>query len=180
MGDRVLTRPRLSVFIATSLDGYIASPDGSLDWLHEAAGDGQDYGYDAFIADVDALAMGRGTYDHIAAIDPLPFGARPVYVFTHRPPAARDGVTFWSPGVDEAIEAWTRSGFRRVYVDGGALIRSFLAVDAIDDLTITVAPVVLGAGIPLFRAELPRVDLVLEESRSFPSGMVRLRYAVRR
>jgi dihydrofolate reductase len=180
VGDRVLTRPRLSVFLATSLDGYIAAPDGSLEWLHAAAGEGEDYGYDAFLAEVDALAMGRGTYDHIAGMDPLPFGARPLYVFTRRPPPARDGVTFWSVGVGEAIEAWTRSGYRRVYVDGGALIRSFLVADAIDDLTITVAPVVLGAGIPLFGPELTRVDLALDESRSFPSGMVRLRYAVRR
>ena len=85
---------RLSVFIATSIDGYIATLDGSLDWLERAARPDEDYGFDEFLASVDALAMGRGTYDHIAHLDPLPFGERPVYVFTHRPPAPRAHVHF--------------------------------------------------------------------------------------
>jgi dihydrofolate reductase len=180
VGDRVLTRPRLSVFIATSLDGYIAASDGSLDWLHAAAGEGEDYGYDDFLSTVDALAMGRGTYDHIASLDPLPYGDRPVYVFTHRPPAPRAGVTFWSADVHEAIDGWTRAGFARVYVDGGVLIRSFLEAEVIDDATITVAPLVLGDGIPLFDGGVPPTPLALVGTASFPSGMVTLRYAVRR
>jgi dihydrofolate reductase len=179
VGDRVLTRPRLSVFIATSVDGFIAAPDGSLDWLHAAARDGEDYGFDAFLEVVDALAMGRGTYDQIASLDPLPYGGRPVYVFTHRPPRERDGVTFWSTDPDEAVERWAASGFGRVYVDGGALIRSFLAARLIDDLTITVAPVVLGAGVPLF-AGGPAVELTLTGVTPFPSGMTTLRYETRR
>jgi len=179
MGEGVLRRPRLSVFIATSLDGYIADKDGSLDWLHAAARDGEDYGYEAFLDGVDALAMGRGTYDHIASIDPLPFGDRPVFVFAHRPPSERAGVTFWSVGVDEAIARWSELGFGRVYVDGGALIRAFLAADAIDDVTITVAPVALGGGVPLFAAG-PRTELDLVSATPFASGMVTLRYEVRR
>jgi dihydrofolate reductase len=179
MGEGVLTRPRLSVFIATSLDGYIAAHDGSLDWLDAAARADEDYGYDGFLDTVDALAMGRGTYDHIARLDPLPFGDRPVYVFTHRPAAAREGVVFWATSADEAIARWTEAGHDRVYVDGGVLIRSFLAVDAIDDLTITVAPVVLGDGIPLFEGD-PGVALTLRSATPFPSGMVTLRYEVRR
>ncbi|MBK9737953.1 MAG: hypothetical protein IPO93_00190 [Actinobacteria bacterium] len=86
--------PRVSVFIASSLDGFIATRDGSLAWLEAAAKEDEDYGFDAFLSSVDALAMGRGTYDHIAHLDPLPFGDRPVYVFTHRPPAPRPRVTF--------------------------------------------------------------------------------------
>ena len=70
---------RLSVFIASSLDGYIATRDGSLAWLEEAAKRAEDYGYEAFLNSVDALAMGRGTYDHIAHLEPLPFGGRPVF-----------------------------------------------------------------------------------------------------
>ena len=179
VGDRVLSRPRLSAFIATSLDGFIAAPDGSLEWLHAAAGEGEDYGYDAFLADVDALAMGRGTYDHIASIDPLPFGDRPVYVFTHRPPAARGGVTFWSVDAAGAVDRWTAAGHRHVYVDGGVLIRSFLAAGLLDDLTITIAPVVLGDGIPLFPGGAV-AELALTDVTSFPSGMATLRYDVLR
>ena len=82
--ERRAMRPLISVYIAASLDGFIARPDGSLDWLHAAALPEEDYGYDAFVAGVDALAMGRGTYDHIAHLQPLPFGGKPLFVFTHR------------------------------------------------------------------------------------------------
>jgi dihydrofolate reductase len=135
--------------------------------------------FDAFLETVDALAMGRGTYDHIASIDPLPYGGRPVYVFTHRPPEARDGVTFWAVAPTEAVDRWTEAGYRRVYVDGGALIRSFLAAGLIDDLTITIAPVVLGGGIPLFSGG-PGVELTLTGVTTFPSGMATVRYEIHR
>jgi dihydrofolate reductase len=167
---------RLSVFIASSLDGYIARPDGSLDWLDDAARPDEDYGYDAFIADVDALAMGRGTYDFIASIDPLPFGGRPLYVFTHRPPPPRDGVTFWSPSPVEALAAWNDEGLGRVYVDGGVLVSSFLAEGLVDDLTITVVPLLLGDGLRLFHGVPTSTWLALRDVTSFPSGMVNLRY----
>ena len=167
---------RLSVFIATSLDGYIARPDGNLDWLDAAARPDEDYGYESFIATVDALAMGRGTYDHIAAIDPLPFGGRPLYVFTHRPPAPREGVTFWSPSPLGALGAWGEAGLRHVYVDGGVLVSSFLAEGLVDDLTITVVPVLLGEGLRLFHPVSASTSLVLRDVTPFPSGMVNLRY----
>lgn len=171
-------RPRLSVFIASSLDGYIATTDGDLEWLEASAREGEDYGYDAFLADVDALSMGRGTYDHIASIDPLPFGERPVYVFTHRAPPPRDGVTFWELDAAAAVRRWTELGHRHVYVDGGVLISSFLQEGLIDDLTITIVPVLLGDGIPLFPGGFPQISLVLDDAKPFPSGMVTLRYRV--
>jgi dihydrofolate reductase len=168
--------PRLSVFIACSLDGYIATTEGSLDWLEQATLPGEDYGYDAFLATVDCVAMGRGTYDHIAGIDPLPFGERPVFVFTHRAPPAREGVTFWRAAPREAVARWNQMGLERVYVDGGALISSFLAEGLIDDLTITVAPVLLGAGRPLFHAGVPAAILESTAVKSWASGLVRLSY----
>ena len=76
----------MSVFIASRLDGYIATRDGSLAWLDEAASRDEEYGYESVLATVDALAMGRGTYDHVAYLDPLPFAGQPVFVCTHRPP----------------------------------------------------------------------------------------------
>lgn len=94
---------RLSVFIASSIDGYIATLDDKLDWLDAAAVPGEDYGYEPFISTVDALAMGRGTYDFISHIDPLPFGDRKVFVFTHNPPQPREGVIFWQISPLEAL-----------------------------------------------------------------------------
>ncbi|MGB8652367.1 MAG: dihydrofolate reductase family protein [Mycobacteriales bacterium] len=168
---------RLSVFIASSADGYIATTDGSLAWLESAARAEEDYGYDAFLMSVDALAMGRGTYDHIAHLDPLPFDGRPVFVFTHHPPEPRAGVTFWQPSPHEALRHWTDSGFARVYVDGGQLISSFLAEGLVDDLVLTRVPVLLGEGRPLFHATGRRTELRLDDVRTWPSGFVALTYS---
>jgi dihydrofolate reductase len=167
---------RLSVFIATSIDGFIATPDGSLKWLEQAARPDEDYGFDEFLATVDALAMGRGTYDHIAHLDPLPFGERPVYVFTHRPPAPRAHVHFLQLTPREALAQWTDQGLDRVYVDGGQVISAFLAEGLIDDLVLTTAPVLLGAGRPLFHPGGQPADLLLDGIRTWPSGFVARTY----
>ena len=168
---------RLSVFIAASIDGYIATPDGSLDWLEDAARPDEDYGYHSFLETVDALAMGRGTYDHIAHLDPLPFGDRPVFVFTHQPYEPRTGVTFWQASPCEAVKRWDESGLERVYVDGGRLISAFLAEDLIDDMVLTTVPVLLGDGKPLFHASARAATMKLEGLKSWPSGLVNASYS---
>ena len=167
---------RLSVFIACSLDGYIATLDDSLDFLDQSVGQGEDYGYHSFIADVDALALGRGTYDFISHIDPLPFEHRAVYVFTSRAPQPRDGVQFvqWTP--QEALGLWVEQGVQHVYVDGGRLISSFLAAGLIDDMLLTTAPVLLGRGRALFNPMDGSSRWRLDDVQSFPSGMVNRRY----
>jgi dihydrofolate reductase len=174
---------RLSAFIASSIDGYIADSAGELDWLDECAREGEDYGYERFIATVDALAMGRATYDFIAHLDPLPFGDRPVFVFTHRQPPARSGVTFWDASPAQAVQRWEADGFERVYVDGGQLISAFLREGLIDDMLLTTAPVILGSGSPLFVPvedaavrHQPLARMRLLETQQFPSGMVNRRY----
>lgn len=167
---------RVSVFIATSIDGYIAAVDGSLDWLEQAAGPSEDYGYDEFLASVDALAMGRGTYNHIAHLDPLPFGERPVFVFTHDAPEPRAGVTFWSLSPRQAHARWTDVGIQRVYLDGGQVISAFLAEGLVDDMVLTTAPVLLGAGRPLFHPTGQQADMHLEGVQSWPSGFVARTY----
>lgn len=170
-------RTRLSVFIASSLDGYIATRAGSLAWLDEAASSEEDYGYETFMQGVDALAMGRGTYDYIAHLDPMPFGGRPVFVFTHRPPQPRPGITFWQESPRTAMDRWTAMGLGRVYVDGGALISGFLAEGLIDDLVLTKVPVLLGDGLPLFHPIPVSTGLRLEGVQSWPSGFVNLTYS---
>ena len=166
----------LSVFIASSIDGYIASEDGSLEWLEAAARPDEDYGYQAFLESVDALAMGRGTYDHIAHLDPLPFGDRPVHVFTHRPAPPRPGVTFWAVPPRRALAHWEDAGLHRVYVDGGQLISAFLAEGLIDDMVLTTAPVLLGRGRPLFLPIAVTATMDLVGTQSWPSGFVSRTY----
>lgn len=182
---------RLAAFVGTSLDGYLATLDDDLGWL-EAAGassgepSGQqfdeplDYGFGEFLDSVDALAMGRRTFDHVWAHCPdgrLPFGDRPVEVFTHRPLPHGAAATQVELDPAGAHRRWTAAGHGRVYVDGGTVITAFLAARLLDELVVTIAPVLLGAGRPLFGPGVHH-DLRLVATRSWPTGMVQVRYEV--
>lgn len=171
-----MEHPLVSVFVATSLDGYIATEDNDLSWLESAGSPEEDYGFQTFLSEIELVAMGRGTYDYMAAIDPLPYGGRPVEVFTHRPPEPRTDVTFGSWTPEEACARWATAGLGRVYIDGGKLISQFLAAGLVDDLTITIVPILLGKGQALFHRADNVTPLRLCASRSFPSGLVMLRY----
>ena len=162
------------VFIATSLDGFIARPDGGIEWL--APFESEEHGYGAFFAGVDALVIGRGTYDTVLAFPAWPYGNKRVIVCTTRPTSPAHGEELWSGAPRALAERLEREGIRRVYLDGGALIRSFLREGFVDELTVNVVPLILGDGRPLFAAGVPELPLRLLESRSFPSGLVQLRY----
>lgn len=165
---------RFAVFIAVSLDGFIARPDGSLDWLDPFHG--EDHGYGGFFAGVDALVIGRGTYDTVVGFPEWPYGGKRVIVFTRRAADPRHGEELWSGAPRELADRLEREGIRRVYLDGGALIRSFLQEGLVDELTIDVVPVILGSGRPLFASGLPEIPLQFVEAKSYPSGLVQLRY----
>ena len=172
-----MARPQISVFAAVSLDGFLATSDDDLAWLEEAGDPADDHGFDALVESVDAVAMGRRTWDHIAEIADLPYRDRPLFVFTHRPPAApRPDVTFWERTPHEAVEAWAHQGYRSVYVDGGTVVSSFLAADLVDDLTVTLVPILLGEGRPLFHPADKQQRLELVGATPFASGLVTLRY----
>ena len=170
--------PRVSVFIATSLDGCIARADGSLDWLDCVKLDGEDYGYGEFMSTVDTLLLGRGTWDVARTFDPWPYAGKRVVVLTHRPEQVRHGEELAAGNVAEVLEELGASGSARVYVDGGAVIRQCLAAGMVDELIVSVVPVVLGEGIRLFGDELPERTLRLVSSESWASGLVQLRYTV--
>jgi dihydrofolate reductase len=164
---------RCSVFIATSVDGYIARADGGLDWLDRVASPDTDYGYAAFAATVDVLVMGRATYDVVRGFNEWPYGDKRVIVMTSRP---ADHETF--SGEPVALVARLRTeGIQRAYIDGGNVIRQFLAADLIDDLTLSIIPVVLGDGIPLWGPGTGEHALEVVDTRAYPSGLVQLRYA---
>ena len=161
---------RYSVFIATSLDGYIARADGGIDWLSVVEKPGEDYGFAAFFATVDTLVMGRGTYDVVRAFPEWPYGDKRVVVLTNRPAEPRHGETFFAGKVtDLALEG-------RVYVDGGNVIGQFLAADLVDDMTISIIPIVLGSGIRLFAGGEGEHRLALEGHQAWDTGLVQLRY----
>lgn len=186
-------RPRCSVFIATSVDGFIARPDDGLDWLtgkpdDELTGEhdpDQDFGYAEFFASVDALLMGRGTFDVVSGFaGDWFYGDTPVYVWTSHPDdvvARDDAVVRPITGtLDEVVARLVADGIGHVYVDGGKVIRQFLSAGLIDRITISTPPVLIGEGIPLFGGTGPDIPLELESCETFPGGMVQRTYAVRR
>lgn len=171
------------VFIATSLDGYIARPDGDIGWLLERDAPDEDHGYATFIADKDMIVMGRGSYEKVLSFDPWPYD-RPVLVLSKRlagtpvPDKLHGKVRFADLAPREAMRELERQGARRIYVDGGQVVQSFLREGLIADMVITTVPVLIGAGRPLF-GELPADrSLALVASRSFPSGLVQSTYRV--
>lgn len=177
------TNVNTTVYIATSLDGLIAREDGNLDWLHsiEAPPSGEDYGYKAFMETVDALVMGRNSYEAALGFDRWPYD-KPVVVLTTRPisiPAElRGSVESMSGQPGDILARLSSRGVRHVYVDGGRTIQRFLDAGAIQRLVITRIPVLIGRGIPLFGPLSRDVKLRHVETRQYPNGLVRSEYVV--
>jgi dihydrofolate reductase len=169
------------VFIACSLDGFIAGADHDLSWLPAPDESGEDYGYAAFISKTDAILMGRSTYDVVAGFDTWPYGRLPVLVATSRPLEPVVDTVAALTGTPAELLAKVRERFEGgIYLDGGALIRSFLREDLVDELIVTVVNVILGEGSPLFAGLEERRRLELTEATPYPSGLVQLRYVPER
>ncbi len=166
----------MRVFVACSLDGFIAGPGGDLSWLPAPVED-QDYGYRALLDASAAILMGRATYDVAERFEAWPYGELPVFVATSRPldPAVPtvEPVSGSPAEVLAAVRARVDGG---LYLDGGALIRSFLDVHLVDELTVTIVGVILGEGVPLFAGSSMRHRLRLVGTHSYPTGLVQLRY----
>src|SRR5499426_1635756 len=144
---------KASVFIATSLDGFIARANGAIDWL--PPGGGEPHGYDEFMATVDALVIGRKTFETVLSFGQWPYGEKPVFVLSTRPlpPAPPEAVVEHMSG--EPAEIWSQleaRGIQHIYVDGGITIQRFLRSGLIQRLIVSRVPVLIGAGIPLFGA----------------------------
>ena len=170
---------KASVFIGTSLDGFIARTDGAFDFL--PADGGEPHGYEEFIATVDALVIGRKTFETVLSFDAWPYGAKPVFVLSTRPlaPIPAGAVVERMSGAPAAIVSQLAArNIRHIYVDGGVTIQKFLEAGLIQRLVITRVPVLIGAGIPLFGA-LSR-DIILQHvaTRQYASGLVQSEYVV--
>lgn len=169
---------RASVFIAASVDGFIARRDGGLDWLPSVV---EEHGYDGFIASVDALIIGRGTFETVLGFGAWPYGTKRVIVLSSRPldlgQAGGKAEQMAGPPT-EIVARLAAQGVRHAYVDGGVTIQRFLRAGLIHRLIITRIPVLLGSGIPLFGALDADVKLHHVSTREFPSGLVQSEYAV--
>lgn len=164
-----------SVFIAMTLDGFIARPDGKFDFLDPYGN--EDHGYADFFKSIDALIIGRGTYDVVLAFPDWPYAGKRVVVLTSRvPPTQRANEEFFTGDAKQLHAKLKSEGVRRAYVDGGKVIQQFLDADLIDDLTISVVPLRLGAGLPLFGTGTERL-FKLTGAQPYKDGLVQLRYA---
>jgi dihydrofolate reductase len=171
---------KVSVFIGISVDGFMARPNGDLDFLPE--GGGEPHGYDEFIASVDALVIGRKTFETVLAFAKWPYGDKRVVVLSSRPldlSAVRGGVVEQMAGPPaEIVSKLAASGAHHLYVDGGITIQGFLRAGLVQRLIITRVPVLIGDGIPLFGA-LPRdVRLHHVATKHYPSGLVQSEYQI--
>ncbi len=168
----------LILYIATSLDGYIAPPDEDLAFLSAVERPGEDYGYAAFTAAVDTVLMGRRTYDKVAALGvPDPHPGRTLYVITRTTRPAQGAIHFHTGDVVELVHRLKREPGKHIYCDGGAqLVDTLITNDLIDRYIISVVPVLLGGGIRLFRDGRPAQTLTLTDQRSYASGLVQQHY----
>ena len=168
----------VSVFVGTSVDGFIARPNDDLDFLPE---DCEPHGFDEFLASVDAIVMGRRTFEKVLTLGPWPYGDKRVVVLSRRPVdvAAVGGAVEQMAGTPaEIVSRLAASGAHHLYIDGGITIQEFLRAGLIQRLVITRVPVLIGDGIPLF-GTLPRdVRLRHIATRHYPSGLVQSEYHV--
>ena len=170
----------VSVFVGASVDGFIARPDGALDWLPE--GGGEPHGYNEFFASVDALVIGRNTFEKVLTFDAWPYGDKRVVVLSNHAVDLSAGggavVEHMAGSPAEIVSQLAASGADHLYIDGGITIQEFLRAGLVQRLIITRVPVLIGVGVPLFGA-LPRdVRLRHIATRHYQSGLVQSEYEV--
>lgn len=178
-------RAKASVFIATSLDGFIARTDGSIDWLERANASvpkGEDCGYKAFIDSVDVLVMGKNTYQLALTFGAWPYGDKRVVVLSSKgieiPKSIASTVTVSSETPHDLVDRLSSQGATHLYIDGGITIQRFLTAGLIDELTITLIPVLLGEGKPLFGPLERGILLTHVSTKAYDFGFVQARYRV--
>jgi dihydrofolate reductase len=172
-----------TVFIATSLDGFIARPNGDIDWLGEPPEEGgEDYGYKKLMDTVDFLVMGRNTFEKVLTFGGWPYGPKPVVVLSSHPLDIPEGVSTpveaMSCSPAELVDRLSARGAKHLYIDGGKTIQRFLDAGLIQRLIITRIPVLIGSGIPLFGPLERDIKLRHIETRAFPGGLEQSEYEV--
>jgi len=174
--------PLVTYYVGSSLDGFIAKADGSVDWLSCVEVEGEDYGYAEFFDSVDGLLMGRATFDQVHGFGPWPYGDKPCWIWTRRGIDSKPSsavATAQSPA--EIVGEASKQGLNRLWlVGGGRLAGAFEAERLISMYIISIIPVLLGDGVPIIIGHGFSKDLDLSESRSYDSGLVQLTYVPRR
>ena len=175
-----MSKRKLVLYIAMSLDGYIAGPDDDISWLSSVERPGEDYGYSEFIKTVDTVIMGRRTYDKVLSfgID-FPHASRKCYVLSRSKTGSDENVEFYGGNVADLIAKIRQEEGKDIYCDGGSeVVYELMKKDLIDRYIISIIPVFVGNGTPLFKEGRSFRELKLINTKSYPSGLVQLRYEV--
>ena len=178
---------KVSAYFAASLDGYIARQNGSINWLNEASANipkGEDCGYKAFMDSVDVLVMGRKTFEQVLTFGEWSYGEKPVVVLSSMPISIPSSLPISVSNSSEAPRSLCArlesNGAEHIYVDGGATIQGFLAEDLVDEIVVTVIPIVLGSGISPFGELEQDLKLVQLGANVYEFGFVQIKYLVQR
>ena len=175
-----MKKRKLILYISCSLDGFIAAPGDDLSFLERVQQEGEDYGYTEFTKTVDTVIMGRRTYDWILSqgVD-YPHKDKTSYIIAREQKEPKENVHFYTGRLTELAEKLKNSEGKNIFCDGGGfVVGELLKNKLLDELIVSVIPVLLGSGTRLFSEGIPVHDLRLEESRSFESGLVQFHYAV--
>lgn len=171
---------KISLFIATSLDGYIAKPNDDLSFLKRVEKEGEDYGYAEFTSKIDTIIMGRRTYDYVVkeiGTSHYDNGQRDVYVITRTETPQTGRTIFYTGSIPELVKRLKSEKGKDIYCDGGAeIINELLKYDLIDEFIISVIPVLLGNGTRLFKDRRPELTLEFIEAKTFETGLAQLHY----
>lgn len=183
---------KCSVFIATSVDGFIAKQDGNVDWLHTAGNseakmsDHADMGWNEYISSVDCLIMGRKCMEVISNMnltpEQWPYGNMRIIVLSHTlkqlPDNMKSRVELYSDKINTLISKLENEGYKHAYIDGGTTIQEFINLELINEITITRAPILLGEGIPLFGKIIKEIKLEQAEAIAFANNFIQVKYVV--
>lgn len=174
-----------TAFMGISLDGFIAREDGGIDWLDgDPTIDGEDYGFHAFFNTVDALVMGRNTWELARSFPQWPYGDKRVVVLSSReveiPSELSDRVEHMAGTPAEIVERLGASGARHLYIDGGKTVQAFLSAGLVQKMVITRLPVLIGTGIPLFGPVPHDIRLRHVSTKAYENGLVQSEYELKR
>jgi len=175
------TDRKLILYIASSLDGYVAAPGDNLDFLQRVHIEGEDYGYADFVASVDTVLMGRKTYDWVTRQVDFPHADKTAYIWTRTPRPSIGTTHFYTGHLGELILNLKKQPGKNLFCDGGAeLAQALLQLDLLDEIIVSIVPIVLGAGVRLFGDGKPERALRLLSAQTFASGLVQLHYVLER
>lgn len=179
--NQLITHRKVQLFIAVSLDGYIAGPGGDMSFLDIVAAEGEDYGYAGFIKETDTVIIGRKTYDWVMTqVGEFPHADKKTYIITRTSRPRAGTIEFYTENLADLITHLKSANGKNIFVDGGAeIVNQLLAAGLIDEIYISIIPVLLGGGTRLFHDGIPQTKLEFIDSRQFNSGLVQVHYKVK-